>query len=119
VKIPLDRNLAQAVYLQIRDRFRRLIETGGLQPGDQLPSIRCLAETIGVNKLTVIEAYSVLEADGLVHARQGAGYFVSQPPLKHSQSISQFSPPQKAILSKQKIIHSLILIPPQSQHENK
>ena len=102
MKIPLDRNLAQAVYLQIRDRFRRLIETGGLQPGDQLPSIRCLAETIGVNKLTVIEAYSVLEADGLVHARQGAGYFVSQPPLKHSQSISQFSPPQKAILSKQK-----------------
>jgi DNA-binding transcriptional regulator YhcF (GntR family) len=56
VKIPLDRNSAKAVYLQIYDRFRRLIESGALQPGDQLPSIRCLAETTRVNKLTVIEA---------------------------------------------------------------
>lgn len=102
MKIPLDRNSAQAVYLQIRDRFRRLIESGALQPGDQLPSIRSLAETTRVNKLTVIEAYSVLEADGLVHARQGAGYFVSQPPIKYSQAISQFAPPQKAIVSEQK-----------------
>lgn len=102
MKIPLDRNSAKAVYLQIRDRFQRLIESGALQPGDQLPSIRSLAEITGVNKLTVIEAYSVLEADGLVHARQGAGYFVSQPAIKCLQSISQFSPPQKAIVSEQK-----------------
>jgi DNA-binding transcriptional MocR family regulator len=99
VKIPLDRNSAQAVYLQIRDRFRRLIDSGALQPGDQLPSIRSLAETTRVNKLTVIEAYSVLEADGLVYARKGAGYFVNQPLLKCAQSISQFAPPQKAIVS--------------------
>lgn len=101
MKIPLDRNSAQAVYLQIRDRIRRLIESGALQPGDQLPSIRSLAESTRVNKLTVIEAYSVLEADGLVHARQGAGYFVSSPPIKCPQSISQFAPPQKIILSEQ------------------
>lgn len=99
MKIPLDRNSAQAVYLQIRDRIRRLIESGALQPGDQLPSIRSLAETTQVNKLTVIEAYSVLEADGLVHARQGAGYFVISPPIKYPQSINQFAPPQKVILS--------------------
>lgn len=101
MKIPLDRNSAQAVYLQIRDRIRRLIESGALQPGDQLPSIRSLAESTRVNKLTVIEAYSVLEADGLVHARQGAGYFVSSPPIKCPQSISQFAPPQEIILSEQ------------------
>ena len=98
MKIPLDRNSAQAVYLQIRDRIRRLIESGALQPGDQLPSIRSLAETTRVNKLTVIEAYSVLEADGLVHARQGAGYFVSSPPITYPQSTSHFSPPQEVIL---------------------
>ncbi len=101
MKIPLDRNSAQAVYLQIRDRIRRLIESGALQPGDQLPSIRSLAETTRVNKLTVIEAYSVLEADGLVHARQGAGYFVSSPPITYPQSTSHFSPPQEVILSEQ------------------
>ncbi|MFB8791041.1 MAG: PLP-dependent aminotransferase family protein [Potamolinea sp.] len=101
MKIPLDRNSAQAVYLQIRDRIRRLIESGALQPGEQLPSIRCLAETTRVNKLTVIEAYSVLEADGLVHARQGSGYFVSTPSITHPQTSSHFSPPQKVILSEQ------------------
>ena len=69
-----------------------------MQPGDQLPSIRSLAETTQVNKLTVIEAYSVLEADGLIHARQGAGYFVSSPPIAIPQSSSHFAPPQDVIL---------------------
>jgi len=101
VKIPLDRNSAQAVYLQIRAHIRRLIESGALQPGDQLPSIRSLAERTRVNKLTVIEAYSVLEADGLVHARQGAGYFVSPPLIACPQPTSHFAPPQKVILSEQ------------------
>jgi DNA-binding transcriptional regulator YhcF (GntR family) len=82
VKIPLDRNSAQAVYLQIRDRIRRLIESGALQPGDQLPSIRSLAETTRVNKLTVIEAYSVLEADGLIYARPGQGTSSAYLPLR-------------------------------------
>ncbi len=48
-----------------------------MKPGDRLPSVRELAREAQVNKLTVIEAYSVLEADGLIHARQGAGYFVN------------------------------------------
>lgn len=97
MKILLDRNSDQAIYLQIRDRLRRLIESGALQPGDQLPSIRSLAESANVNKLTVIEAYSVLEADGLVHARQGSGYFVS-PPTNVPSRASQFAPPQEVIL---------------------
>jgi len=101
VKIPLDRNSAPSVYLQIRAHIRRLIESGALQPGDQLPSIRSLAENTRVNKLTVIEAYSVLEADGLVHARQGAGYFVSPTPIACPQPTSHFAPPQKVILSEQ------------------
>ncbi len=88
MKIPLDRNSAPSVYLQIRAHIRRLIESGALQPGDQLPSIRSLAENTRVNKLTVIEAYSVLEADGLVHARQGAGYFVSPTPIACPQPTS-------------------------------
>lgn len=99
MKIPLDRNSAQAVYLQIRDRLSRLIESGALQPGDRLPSIRTLARTTRVNKLTVIEAYGVLEGDGLIRARQGSGYFVSPSPVASVQPISHFAPPQEVILS--------------------
>ncbi|MEM6598216.1 MAG: PLP-dependent aminotransferase family protein [Cyanobacteria bacterium P01_D01_bin.36] len=79
MKIPLDRQANQPIYLQIRDRIHHLIHTGHLPPHTQLPSIRSLAQTTQVNKLTVIEAYSVLEADGLVHAKQGAGYFINPP----------------------------------------
>ena len=82
MKIPLDRQAKQPIYLQIRDRIHHLIRAGHLPPDSQLPSIRSLASTIKVNKLTVIEAYSVLEADGLVHARQGAGYFINSTDLK-------------------------------------
>jgi DNA-binding transcriptional regulator YhcF (GntR family) len=75
VRIPIERHSSTAVYLQIRDRIRHLIETGALRSGDKLPSIRTLSASTRVNKLTVIEAYNVLAADGLVEARQGSGYF--------------------------------------------
>jgi len=105
LRIPLERHSPKAVYLQIRDRISRLIKSGALQPGERLPSIRSLANSTQVNKLTVIEAYSVLEADGLIYARQGAGYFVSATTiacpvgLRNLTSDSNFAPPQDVIIS--------------------
>ncbi|MEO0827474.1 MAG: PLP-dependent aminotransferase family protein [Cyanobacteria bacterium J06635_15] len=98
MKIPLDRQSPEPVYLQIRDRIRGLIQSGGLKAGDRLPSIRKMAQTVQVNKLTVIEAYSVLEADGLIHARQGSGYFINQQPLKRPKVESNFAPAQTVII---------------------
>lgn len=79
MKIPLDRQAKKPIYRQIRDRIHHLITQGSLDPGTQLPSIRTLAQTVKVNKLTVLEAYSLLEADGLIQAKQGAGYFINSP----------------------------------------
>lgn len=98
MKLPLDRRSPEPVYLQIRDRIRQLIHGGGLHPGDRLPSIRSLAESAGVNKLTVIEAYSILEADGLIYARPGAGYFVSDEALPSPLHAPRFLPSQDVIL---------------------
>lgn len=86
------------MYLQIRDRISRLIQAGAFQAGDRLPSIRALAQEANVNKLTVIEAYSVLEADGLVHARPGAGYFVNTHEIPQPKLNSHFAPAQQVIL---------------------
>ncbi len=87
MKIPLNRQAKQPIYLQIRDRIGHLIETGRLQPNAQLPSIRTLAQTANVNKLTVLEAYSVLEAEGLVSAKRGSGYFIkTQAERSHQPS---------------------------------
>lgn len=98
MRIPLDRKSPKPVYLQIRDRIRHLIHSGAMQPGEKLPSIRSLAENVQVNKLTVIEAYGVLEADGLVSVRQGSGYFVSPAGIPQPASNSTFAPAQDVII---------------------
>ncbi len=104
MKIPINRQAVKPVYLQIRDRLSRLIRSGSLKPGDRLPSIRSLAKNAQVNKLTVIEAYSVLEADGLIHARPGSGYFVNSESLICVQPKSNFAPVQEVIIPQQKSI---------------
>lgn len=102
MRIPIDRQAVKPVYLQIRDRFSRLIKSGTLKTGDRLPSIRSLAKNIQVNKLTVIEAYNILEADGLIHASPGSGYFVNPETLIDLPSQSNFAPEQKVIIPQQK-----------------
>ena len=101
VKILIERESNTPIYLQIRDRVKHLIQSGAMQPGEQLPSIRSLAETIHVNKLTVIEAYGMLEADGLIQARQGSGYFVSHVSANSPNLESTFAPAQAVVIPEQ------------------
>lgn len=97
--IPLDRHSQNPIYLQIRDYLSRLIQSGKITAEQKLPSIRALSESIQVNKLTVIEAYSLLEADGLIHARQGSGYFVNSSISPGFTLRSHFAPAQEVIIS--------------------
>jgi DNA-binding transcriptional MocR family regulator len=94
MKIPLDRQITQPIYLQIRDRIKYLIASGVMQSGDRLPSVRQMAKEAQVNKLTVMEAYSRLEAEGLIHARLGSGYFVNSC----STPTATFAPEQTVII---------------------
>jgi DNA-binding transcriptional MocR family regulator len=101
MQILLDRQSSTPLYLQIRDRMRYLIQTGTLASRMKLPSIRALAASLQVNKLTIIEAYSGLEAEGLIHARQGSGYFVSCAVIDAPRLRSTFSPTQQVIIQEQ------------------
>lgn len=98
MNIPLNRQSSQPIYQQIHDYLNRLIQSQKLQPGQKLPSIRTLSQTLQVNKLTVIEAYSILEAKGLIHARQGAGYFINHITNSSFTLHSNFAPAQKVII---------------------
>lgn len=98
MKIILDRRSPKPLYLQISDRIRHLIDSEALQVGEKLPSIRALAESLQVNKLTIIEAYNVLEADNLVNVRQGAGYFVKGAAILTSRLKPSFAPAQDVII---------------------
>ena len=66
----------QPLYLQLMQQIRHAAETGALRDGDQLPSIRALADELVVSPNTIVKAYSELEHEGLLDLRHGAGAFV-------------------------------------------
>ena len=72
--IEIDFNSDEALYLQLRNQIIIGIATSQFQDGDSLPSVRQLAETIGINMHTVNKAYTVLKQEGFVRVdrRKGA-----------------------------------------------
>ena len=66
------------LYDQIAARIRVAIAAGELKPGQPLPSVRRLAGRLRINPATVVQAYRVLESEGFVEMRQGAGTFVRE-----------------------------------------
>lgn len=64
---------------QIVDAVRMKIATGELAPGDQLPSVRGLAQQLTINPNTVARAYAELAAEGWLESRQGMGLYVATP----------------------------------------
>ncbi|MEQ8842741.1 MAG: GntR family transcriptional regulator [Acidimicrobiales bacterium] len=68
------------VYEQIRSQIERMIASGALTTGVQLPTIRQLAADLGLAKGTVERAFQLLESDGLIETRGRAGTFVRAPP---------------------------------------
>jgi len=65
------------LYLQLMEQIKHAVETGALQPGDQLPAIRALAQDLVMNANTVVRAYHELEHEGIVELRHGLGAFIS------------------------------------------
>jgi GntR family transcriptional regulator len=65
------------IYLQIVQQVKYLVAAGRLQPGEELPPIRALAERLLINPNTVARAYRELEQIGLVTKRSTTGTFVS------------------------------------------
>lgn len=70
-------SVQEATPAQLRDGLRGMIADEQLRPGDQLPTEPALAKRFGVSRSKVREALKLLEQDGLVHAVQGRGRFVS------------------------------------------
>ena len=63
-------------YQDLADRTAALIQAGVLRPGDRLPSVRQTCQRQGVSPVTVLQAYHLLESQGLIEARPKSGYFV-------------------------------------------
>src|SRR3979411_466237 len=64
------------LYIQLRDRWRPLVQGGDLRPGDRIPASRELATMLGVHRTTVANAYAELESEGLIQGHVGRGTFI-------------------------------------------
>jgi GntR family transcriptional regulator len=66
------------LYLQLMEQVKHAVETGALREGDQLPTIRKLAEEMVMNPNTVVRAYRELEHEGLIELKHGSGAFIKE-----------------------------------------
>ena len=66
------------IYRQIVDQVCRAVATGQLVPGEQVPSVRALAEQLVINPNTVARTYADLIREGVLEAQKGKGVFVAR-----------------------------------------
>ena len=78
LNLAINTGSATPIYKQITDQVRLAVATGRLAVGDQLPSVRALAEELVVNPNTVARAYTDLAREGLIESRAGRGVFLTR-----------------------------------------
>ena len=89
--IEIDFNSDEAIYVQLMNLIILGIATSRLQEGDPLPSVRQLADTIGINMHTVNKAYSLLRQEGFVtiDRRRGAIIAVDENKIKAMEEMKE------------------------------
>ena len=89
--IKVDFNSEEALYMQLRNQIILGIACSDIKDGDSLPSVRQLAENIGINMHTVNKAYAVLREEGFIRLdrRRGAIIAVSMDKLRALQETGE------------------------------
>ena len=75
--IRIDPQSAEPLFEQVVFAVKAAVARGEAKAGEQLPSVRELARELAINPNTVVRAYEVLERDGVIVRRQGAGCFLT------------------------------------------
>ena len=75
--VTVDRGSSQPLHSQIYRSLRNAIATGVLRPGQRVPSSRAMGTELNVSRITILEAYGQLLAEGYFKSSRGAGTFVS------------------------------------------
>jgi GntR family transcriptional regulator len=78
LEISITTGSAVPIYRQIVDQVCRAVATGQLVPGEQVPSVRALAEQLVINPNTVARTYADLIREGVLEAQKGKGVFVAR-----------------------------------------
>ena len=80
MKFELDFRSGIPIYSQIVEQVKRLIASGKLRQGDQLPTVRALAQELRVNFNTIARAYRLLDEAGIISTQQGRGTYILEAP---------------------------------------
>ena len=89
------------LYRQLYDQVRRLVASGQLAPGTELPSIRELAVTHAINPMTVSKVYARLELDGVLERNRGKPMTVAaqrRPQVPLSARVETLEPALEALV---------------------
>jgi GntR family transcriptional regulator len=68
------------IYLQVVERIKERLAAGHLKPGDQLPTVRSLAQELRVNFNTIARAYRIMDESGIISTQQGRGTYILEMP---------------------------------------
>jgi GntR family transcriptional regulator len=80
------------IYTQIVNQIQAQVVGGVLKPGDQLPTVRALAEELRVNFNTVARAYRILDEARIISTQQGRGTYITDvPPPKVTEKLRRES----------------------------
>lgn len=83
--IEIDFNSGEAIYVQLRNQIVLAIATNNLHQGESLPSVRQLADDIGVNMHTVNKAYSILKQEGYLKLDRRRGAVIAVDSRKNEE----------------------------------
>jgi len=76
------------IYTQVVNQIQSQIASGIIKPGDQLPTVRALAEELRVNFNTVARAYRILDEARVISTQQGRGTYITEiPPPNVSEKL--------------------------------
>jgi GntR family transcriptional regulator len=90
--IQIDFRSGLPIYTQIVNQVQAQVVGGILKPGDQLPTVRALAEEMRVNFNTVSRAYRILDEERIISTQQGRGTYITEiPPPKVSERLRKES----------------------------
>lgn len=110
MRIPLDRQSDIPLYRQIKTYLQQGILSGSLAADTRLPASRQLAQDLGVNRITVENAYAELESEGLVFSKLGSGTYVLHPEslltLPRDNSDAPWPLWQQSVLAQEKAVRS-------------
>jgi DNA-binding transcriptional regulator YhcF (GntR family) len=86
--LSIDENDSRPIYLQIIGQIKEQVSNGTLRPGEELPSVREVADSLGVNMHTVRSAYLKLRDQGIINLHLGRRAKIArrQPPVRNADA---------------------------------